>query len=279
MSKRVVASRPTGKRGTSLLEMMVVLSLFSVITTVLVLFYRVANVEFEMAATNMSLSQYARLLGDKILPYASTAVPKGTTAALFIYSPTNTFDANQNHCPNIYNLDFSTACDFLARTGSSFDTIVDDSLPSTERYASMANIRGTGQFYRYRIRYDVPTLKLWLERVIDNAPAITTAALPGMFSSVSTPPRAPKLLGSEINSVEFTRVDNSITVRISMRALLRQKNPDGTATNPGTRSRWFQGQVQRNLQGSSKDGSGNASTKVTEIVTYTTVLLPVYSGK
>lgn len=271
--------RRSARKGASLLEMLVVLSLFSVVTTVLVLFYRLANTEFELASTNMSLSQYARTVADKILPYASTAVPKGTQGSLFIYSPTNVFDANLNHCPNIYNLDFSTACDFLAGNGNTFDAITDTTLPVAERYPSMANIRGTGFFYRYRIRYDVPTLRLWLERVVDNSPAQTTTALPTTLTVWNASPRSPKLLGSEINSVEFTRVDNSITVRISMRALLRQRNPDGTATNPGTRSRWFQGQVQRNMQGASKDGTGNASTKVTEIVTYSTVLLPVYSGK
>lgn len=280
MNKRSSARKPR-RLGMTLIELLVVMALFNVIVIFLFIFYRAANVEFEEASTNMGLAQYARIVSDRILPYASTAIPISTQQQNFIYSPSAELRNDTTLIPNIYNLDYVTTTDFLSPSSvssGSFDGITDDALTGTV-YPAMSIVRrgysaADDHFYRYRIRFDVPTMKLWLERVSATAAVALnggTVALPATDNPVGHP-RPPKLLGYDLNSVEFRRVDNCITVRISITQLLRVQG----------KNRWFQGQQLRNNLGQSRDSNtttGAANRRGKEVVAYTTILLPVYTGK
>ena len=245
--------------GFTLIELLVTCVLMAFISTALVVLYRSATVEFEQSMTSISLGQAARVVAEKIVPYASTAVPISASALNFIYSPTAASLTTDSPLtiPNIYNLDFSTSCDLLnpANTG---------------RFASIGsfnNARGTGAHYRYRIRF-VPSGtnvgQLLLERV-DSTGAVTG----NLLSAMTSGGYSPRILGRNLYMVNFSRIGDSINVKIVVRTKLR----DG---------RWLDGQVQRTTMGRSKEGDANGAagpTRGREYTLFTTVLLPYYSGQ
>lgn len=117
MRKRLNVSNQAGRSGTTLVELMVVLALFSIITFVILQLYNSASAEFEKASGEMTLTRRARSLADKLIPILSTATPmrKGFTESF--YHPDAAKDVLADGSPaEIYAVDFfSTTC-FMSDT-------------------------------------------------------------------------------------------------------------------------------------------------------------------
>jgi prepilin-type N-terminal cleavage/methylation domain-containing protein len=262
MKKNKRTHRKKTERGFSLIEMLVVVAMFSVITTCLVIFYQSADVEFSQSMSTMSLSSTARMVATKVIPYASTAVPSsstGTTVA-FIYSPAQgSINTDPTTLPNIYNLDFSTGNDLL--------------LPvSTTNTGGMSNCRGTVNYYRYRIRFD-PTLgNLWLEEVDPTIPYVAGQATPNLSAPYNPDGQhAPRLLGKNIAQMSFNNDNNAIQMTITVDSVLRN-------------GKFIDGTIHRAMQGKVKNSNavttavGN-TTRGSEYTLFSTIFIPYYSGQ
>jgi type II secretory pathway pseudopilin PulG len=249
------------KHGFTLLETLVVCGLFSVITTFLVVFYRSADVEFSQSMTTMSMSERAREVATKIIPYASTAVPCSVSQVAFIYSPldSSSLSVDPTMSPSVYDLDFCTSNDLLVPTDQ----------------GSIANCRGTETYLRYRIRFDPTSGFLYLERVNETLATGTSSSaqtLAPAYEPSST--YAPRILGRDLQEVTFSRSGDSIALKIVVRSVLRN-------------GKWLEGQIHKGMEGTVKNLDPTVAENVgygqqylaKEYTLFSTVMIPFYSGQ
>ncbi len=178
-------------RGLSLVELLVSISLFSVILVVFGVLYRIGNTNFRQGTTQVALNQSARLAAEHVLPYVTSAVPAGDGGVL--YSPDANASQSDGEVNSIYQLDFSSCLDFLS--------------PDPAAAPGFADRRGGGAKYRYRIRYDLNKEQLLLEKLdATTSPLVATVVGP------------PKLLAKNLRRVTFERVDAGVNLRIRVRA-------------------------------------------------------------
>lgn len=148
------------KRGFSLIEVIFTLALSTLVLGGLFLLLRGGTRQFELSSAQVFLGQSTRTAVEDALAFSCTAVTPLIQGASAIYSPQPNCSESDTVFPNIYSLDFASCCDIL-------DPRFSDQPELTSGYL---NRRGGGRF-RYRIRYDLASQKLMLEKLQPNTPA------------------------------------------------------------------------------------------------------------
>ncbi|MBS2038148.1 hypothetical protein JST97_24395 [bacterium] len=184
------------RRAFSLLEILFSLGLSVIVLAGLFLFLRGSTRQFELSSAQVFLGQSTRGAVEDSLAFAASAVAPVIVNAQSVYSPAPGCYENDVQFPNIYSLDFASCCDYLdPRFGT-----------QPELTAGYLNRRSGGSF-RYRIRYDLPTQKLLLERLKPN----TAADVPQLDTSVK-----PQILATGLERVTFAAVGDTIHLNVAM---------------------------------------------------------------
>lgn len=184
------------RRAFSLIEILFSLGLSAIVLAGLFLFLRGSTRQFELSSAQVFLGQSTRGAVEDSLAFAASAVAPVIVNAQSVYSPAPNCSESDSVFPNIYCLDFASCCDYLdPRFGT-----------QPELTTGYLNRRSGGTF-RYRIRYDLASQKLLLERLKPN----TAANLPQVDPSVS-----PQVLATGLERVTFAAVGDTVHLNVAM---------------------------------------------------------------
>ena len=205
-------------RAFSLIEILFSLGLSTLVLAGLFLLLRGSTRQFELSSAQVFLGQNTRGAVEDSLAFAASAVSPVVVNAQTVYSPTIGCSESDTQFPNVYCLDFASCCDYL---DPRFST-------QPELTANYLNRRGGGTF-RYRIRYDLVTQKLLLERLKPG----TAADLPEV-----DPTAIPQVLATGLERVTFAAVGNTIHLTVTTATVKKDgENQGGLQITDGRRSR------------------------------------------
>jgi hypothetical protein len=188
-------------RGVSLIELLVSLGLSTLVLLGLFLLTRGGTRQFELSSQQVFLGQKAREAVEDTLSLACSAVTPFAENAQMIYSPAPGCSQSDLQYPNVYSLDFASCCDFL-------DPEFTSNPEGTRGYLD----RRGGTRFRYRIRFDLPTEKLLLERLT----GASVAGLPTVDSSVPA-----RVLCQGVERITFDAVANTIQMSVGSATVKR----------------------------------------------------------
>lgn len=188
------------RRGVSLIELLLSLGLSTLVLLGLFLLTRGGTRQFELSSQQVFLGQKAREAVEDTLSLACSAVTPLAENAQMIYSPTPGCSQSDLQYPNVYCLDFASCCDFL-------DPEFTSNPENTRGYLD----RRGGTRFRYRIRYDLGSEQLLLERVAGAA-----GVAPLVDTSVAS-----RVLCQGVERVTFDAVGNSIQMSIGTATVKR----------------------------------------------------------
>lgn len=182
------------RRGFSLVEVIFTMALSTIVLAGLFLLLRGGTRQFELSSAQVFLGQSTRGAVEDALVFSCSAVSPLVESAQAVYSPAPNCSESDAVFPNVYCLDFASCCDFL-------DPRFNDQPELTSGYL---NRRGGGRF-RYRIRYDVASQKLLLERLQPSTPANNPQL------DVTAPAR---VLAINLERVTFSAVGNTVHMTV-----------------------------------------------------------------
>lgn len=251
--------RVSSRRGLTLVELLVAMALFSVVSLVTLQLYLSAYTEFEHSTGTMTLNQRVRSVIDKTEQILKTATPVLNSDTQAFIHPNNGVDINQE----MYEADFiSTICFIpISSYGTSWPVtdvdsaayVADSSNPRIiyESDQSLTTfVTRQPSLYRYRIAWNhltttlttqsrsVPARAVYFERLSfakggvgalgwKEGPNTTSYALSPYIADTGTrindPANKPRIIGRDIHSFTLKRTTGNV---ILLRVRMYNRDPD-----------------------------------------------------
>lgn len=190
------------RRGFSLPELLVSMSMMVAVMVVLIGMYSAARGSFDYGNARLQLQQRCRETLQRISVDLVTAIP-GPTGEAIVSPPANNVDSGE--------IVFYTSEDFLAAEQTT--------APNTNR-SEYWDPTTDLPYFLYRIRYDANQQSVFLEKLSQTTPGNYVVLSTRGLGGIDRGPQAPRL-----TSVTFRRLSlNSVRVRVELEQSVRGDN-------------------------------------------------------